>query len=211
MFELYATASIRSACVARWSYESSSIYVCSDVGATCGAPAAIVWDAPAHIFMLEGAQSVVGGSRVSNVIKHTTPSVPPTMTAPMNTTPVFAKPAPSHVWTSLAEFQAQLPPPQRVTPTSVAPPYPSVKTPVKKEVDPSDIHPHDSVSNVTPGEGETSTGRHSWGERPKHKWALECSMEATKHIEGKRLETFVEVDPSVIEIREFERFESTKQ
>ena len=89
--------------------------------------------------------------------------------------------------------------------------HPSVKTPVKKEVDPSVIHLHDSVSNVTPGEGETPAGRHSWGERPKHKRALECSMEATKHIEGKRLETFVEVDPSVSEIREFERLESTKQ
>ena len=173
-------------------------FVCSDVGATCGVPAAIVWEAPAHIFMLEGAQSVVGGSRMSNVLKHPILLVPPMRTAPQNTTPVFAKPAPSYVWTSLAEFQAQLPPPQHVSPTPIAPVHPSVKTPRKEEVDPSEIHPHDSVSNVTPGEGEMPTDRHSWGERPKHKWALECSMEATKHIEGKRLETFVEVDLSVV-------------
>ena len=93
-----------------------------------------------------------------------------------------------------------------MSPTPITHAYPSMKTPMKKEVDPSEIHPHDSISNVTPGEGETPMGRHSWGKRPKTKRALECSMEATKHIEGKRLETFVEVDPSVVEIREFECF-----
>ena len=66
-------------------------FVCSDVGATCGALAVIVWDAPAYIFMLEGVQSVVDRSRVSNVIKHTTPSVLLIITAPQKTTPVFAK------------------------------------------------------------------------------------------------------------------------
>ena len=161
--------------------------------------------------MLEGVQSVVGGSRMSNVLKPPMPSVPPTMTAAQHATPAFVKPAPSHVWTSLAEFQAQLPLLQHMTLTPIAHIHPSVKQPVKKEVDPSKIHPHDSVSNVTPREGETPMRRHSWGERPKTKRALECSMESTKHIEGKRLETFIEVDPSVLEIREFERLESTKQ
>ena len=97
MLELYATALIRCTCALLDRATRAPRFVCSDVGAMCGTPAAIVWDALAYIFLLGGAQSVVGNSRMSNVLKHMMPLVLPTMTAPIHTTPVFAKPAPSHV------------------------------------------------------------------------------------------------------------------